>query len=429
MTPAAPDPSPTATTGPHGGLESTVARFAEDMVRRWRLGERPTAESYFDRRPDLWDRPDAALELVAEELALRDEFGPPASRSELARRFPQWAARAQAVLDYQRVLGPHPGPPRPPGPGELLGPFQVHTELGRGAHGRVYRAAQLDLADRPVVLKVGPDDGGEHLSLARLQHTHIVPLYSAHEFPDRGLRALCMPFFGGATLADLLARVDQLPPGPRAGRDLLAALAATDPDGDPPTRGPAWGILDQAGFAGAVCWIGACLADALQYAHERGLLHLDVKPSNVLLAADGVPMLLDFHLALPPLRAGAPPPPWLGGTPGYMPPEQEAAFRAVQEGTSLPADLDPRADVFALGRLLADALDRDPAAVTAGLSDVVAKTTAPAAADRYPTAAALAADLRRHLSDLPLRGVRNRSVRERWRKWRRRRPYAPAFAL
>jgi tetratricopeptide (TPR) repeat protein len=411
-------------------IRAAVEGYAEDMVRRWRQGERPAVESYLDRRPELWDRPDAALELVAEELALRDEFGPPVSRSELARRFPNWAARAQAVLDYQRALGPRPGEPRLPAPGELLGLFQILAELGRGAHGRAFLAAQLDLADRPVVLKIGPADGGEHLSLARLQHTHIVPLYSAHEFPDRGLRALCMPYFGGATLAALLTRIDRLPPGPRAGRDLLAALGAGEPSaGAPRGRGPAWGILERAGFAGAVCWVGACLADALQYAHDHGLLHLDLKPSNVLLAADGVPMLLDFHLALPPLRAGDPPPPWLGGTPGCMPPEQEAALRAVRAGVAVPADLDARADVFALGTLLSESLARDPAGITAGLRDVLAKATAPAAADRYPSAAALAADLRRHLSDLPLRGVRNRSARERWAKWRRRRPYAPAFAL
>jgi serine/threonine protein kinase/tetratricopeptide (TPR) repeat protein len=428
MTPIPSDPDFQPMTDPDD-LRAAVEGFAEDMVRRWRRGERPAVESYLDLRPELWDRPDPALELVAEELALRDEFGPPASRSEMARRFPKWAARAQAVLDYQRVLGPRPGEPHLPAPGELLGPFQVLAELGRGAHGRVFLAAQLDLADRLVVLKVGPDDGGEHLSLARLQHTHVVPLYSAHEFSDLGLRALCMPYFGGATLAALLSRIDRLPPGPRAGRDLLAALGAGAPPVETqPVRGPAWGILDRASFVGAVCWVGACLADALQYAHDRGLLHLDLKPSNVLIAADGVPMLLDFHLALPPLRAGDPAPAWLGGTPGYMPPEQEAALHAVRCGAAVPADLDARADVFALGTLLFEALARDPAGVTTGLRDILTKATAQAA-DRYPTAAALAADLRRHLSDLPLRGVRNRSWRERWGKWRRRRPYAPAFAL
>src|SRR5439155_11059167 len=62
--------------------------------------------------------------------------------------------------------------------------------------------------------------------------------------------------------------------------------------------------------------------------------------------------------------------------------------------------------------------------VSPGVQAIVRKCLAPAARDRYPDAAALAADLRRHLADLPLRGVANRSPAERWRKWRRRRPYA-----
>ena len=71
-----------------------------------------------------------------------------------------------------------------------------------------------------------------------------------------------------------------------------------------------------------VCRIGICLADAAQYAHDRGLLHLDIKPSNVLVAADGQPMLLDFHLARGRLLEGDAAPAWFGGTPGYMSPEQ-----------------------------------------------------------------------------------------------------------
>ena len=60
-----------------------------------------------------------------------------------------------------------------------------------------------------------------------------------------------------------------------------------------------WRQLATAPYTDAVCWVAACLADALQYAHDRGLLHLDIKPSNVLVAAAGVPMPLDFHLARP----------------------------------------------------------------------------------------------------------------------------------
>src|SRR5205807_4862236 len=65
--------------------------------------------------------------------------------------------------------------------------------------------------------------------------------------------------------------------------------------------------------------------------------------------------------------------------------------------------------------------------VSVGLADVIRKCLAADPADRYPHMAALAADLRRHLADLPLAGVRNRSLVERWRKWRRRRPHGVAL--
>ena len=88
--------------------------------------------------------------------------------------------------------------------GDTLGDFRLIGELGRGAHGRVFLAAQAGLADRPVVLKVTPQHDREFLSLARLQHTHVIPLFGVYDFPEHNLRALCQPYFGGATLARLL---------------------------------------------------------------------------------------------------------------------------------------------------------------------------------------------------------------------------------
>jgi serine/threonine protein kinase len=278
-----------------------------------------------------------------------------------------------------------------------------------------------------VVVKLTPRTDAEHVSLARLQHTHIVPLYAAHDDPGRRLRVLCMPYFGGVTLAHALAALAPVPAADRTPADLWAAPGA---DGGPPRAGAA------ADYPRAVAAVGACLADALQYAHDRGLVHLDVKPSNVLLTADGQPMLLDFHLARPPLPAGGPPPARLGGTPAYLAPEHRAALDAVRAGRPVPAPVDGRADVFSLGGVLYEALAGDRPGdrprplmalnrrVSTGLSDVVMKCLAADPGDRYPDADAVAADLRRHLADEPLRGVRNRSAAERWRKWRRRRPHA-----
>src|SRR5205814_3377830 len=128
------------------------------------------------------------------------------------------------------------------------------TELGRGALGRVFLASQLSLGDRPVVLKLTPGEAREHLSLARLQHTHIVPLYSVHDHPDRGLRALCMPYFGGATLAQLLEALRPQPPAGRTGKHLLDALdraQAASALGPPPVGGEPRGRAARQALAGA----------------------------------------------------------------------------------------------------------------------------------------------------------------------------------
>ncbi|QEL20364.1 protein kinase domain-containing protein [Limnoglobus roseus] len=404
-------------------LSARVEQLADAMVADWEGGTTHPAEQYLNRCPELWQHPDAALELLAEELTLRDERGWPVAAGELEARFPQWQPQVQALLECQQILGPRLSPPQFPQSGETLGGFLLQSELGRGAHGRVYLASQSTLADRPVVLKVSPIAGDEHLSLARLQHTNIVPLYSAEDFPAKRLRALCLPYFGGLTLAEIQSDL-QDSAEPLAGRDLLNALPSS-----PDQHGPTWSYLQEASLTDAVCWIGASLADALQYAHDRGILHLDLKPSNVLIAADGVPMLLDFHLAHPPLAAGSPAPTWLGGTRAYMAPEHCAAVEAVRSSGTIQTPVGPAADVYSLGVMLRDFLRATRCPVSHGLSDVLDRCTAPTLANRYAHAADLAADLRRHLSDLPLKGVTNRSLIESWGKWRRRRPYALPLAF
>jgi serine/threonine protein kinase/predicted Zn-dependent protease len=421
-------------------LRTLAERLAEEMAERWRAGERPRVEDYLGRYPALADDAGAALELLAEEISLRNESGQGSDADELTARFPHWRQQVLTLLVFHRALSGPLGRPCFPTAGDSLGDFRLLAELGQGAHGRVFLAAQPSLADRPVVLKLGPRIGREHLSLSRIQHTHVVPLHSVHDFPERGLRGLCQPYFGGATLAGLLRLLRAIPAGRRTGLDLLRALReaqARNPVAMP-VEGPACRYLGRASYPDVVCWIGARLADALHYAHERGLLHLDLKPSNVLLAADGQPMLLDFHLARSPLQAGARPLSGLGGTPHYMPPEQAAALVAVSAHRAVPEAVDGRADVYALGALLygmlggdvpipADsvggALRRRNPQVTPGLADLLTRSLATKTASRYATAADLGADLRRHLAGLPLRGVANRSLAERWRKWRRRRPY------
>src|SRR5947209_1070071 len=118
--------------------------------------------------------------------------------------------------------------------GETVFHFRLREELGRGAFARVYLAEQANLAGRPVVLKISGIEGSEPQTLAQLQHTHIVPIYSVHEDARAGLRAVCMPYFGGASLSRIVQRLWDEGAPPSQGRQLVAALEtlqALVPDG------------------------------------------------------------------------------------------------------------------------------------------------------------------------------------------------------
>jgi serine/threonine protein kinase len=424
--------------------DALAAQLKEELAERWRQGDRPLAEELLTQHPQLWSQPEAALELIYEEICQRRAHEQPSESADFQRRFPQWGEQVKELFDKPPAATPPPARRGLPQVGEMLDEFQLVAELGRGAQGCVYLATQPDLADRAVVLKVTPCDGREHLSLARLQHTYIVPLYFVRDDPDRNLRILCMPYFGGTTLAALLQTLQDIPPAERTGQHLLDALnrAQASAPLSVPARGPARQLLARASYVQALCWIGSCLADALQYAHERGLVHMDLKPSNILLTADAQPMLLDFHLAHAPIRPDGPQPAGIGGTPAYMPPEQRVVLAAICARKPPPVGLDGRADLFSLGAVLYQALggsvpvgpQSPPLSainpqVSCGLSDIIRKCVAPDPRDRYPDAAALAADLHRHRTHQPLAGVPNRSLRERWQKWRQRRPFDLAFVL
>ena len=347
---------PSVRGGPRsrGGQADSVARLVEEFAAAWERGERPPAEAFLERHRLVSTQPEAAIRLIYEEVCLRQDRGEAVPLSELVERFPQWQAELALLLDCDRLLGAMPAPPAFPESGEQLGDFLLMAELGRGARGRCFLAAQPSLSYRQVVLKVTPDDHVEHLSMARLQHTHIMPLYSEHEFAERRLRALCMPYLGGTSLARLLDELGRLPADRHSGRSVLEILDRSQQASPWPQAGdsPARRFLAQASYVHAVCWIGACLADALQYAHDRRLVHMDIKPSNILLTADGQPMLLDFHLAREPIAIGKPPADGVGGTPGYMSPEQEAAIAAMDSGRPVRSGIDARSDVYSLGCVL-----------------------------------------------------------------------------
>jgi serine/threonine protein kinase/Flp pilus assembly protein TadD len=358
-----------------------------------------------------------------------------------------------------------PGAPTFPDPGQQLFGFRLRGELGRGAFARVYLAEQADLAGRPVVLKVSAIDGDEPQTLAQLQHTNIVPIYSVHEDAQAGLRAVCMPYFGGASLSAVLVKAFADAPRPTRGEQLVNALQAVAAPAVPvgaPAAGaaPALSIatgptaldaLRRMSYAAASLWVVERLAQALHHAHQRGIIHRDIKPSNVLLGSDGQPMLLDFNVSENAhgnlARA------MLGGTVAYMSPEHLRAM--VNHKAASACGADHRADIYSLGmvlyemlagarpfqqtgsysaartEMLAMAQERSQSAPSLrgqrpdtswSLESVVRHCLATEAANRYQTAEELAEDLRRVLTDRPLKYAPELSRRERLAKWLRRHP-------
>ena len=209
------------------------------------------------------------------------------------------------------------------------------------------------------MLKVSTRSTAEPRLLARARHAHIVEVLRHAAADDGALHLVCMPFLGGATLAAVLEARRKLGRRPRSGRDLLADLdRASAPEY--PAAGlarPAREIIAGLSYPEALAWIVARLAEALDHAHRRGVAHGDLKPSNILLTAEGTPMLFDFNLAVDwHEAAGRRPAADPGGTLAYMAPER---LRAIAEGRRGPrpeaADLH-RADLYALGLVLLEAL-------------------------------------------------------------------------
>ncbi|TCK01142.1 serine/threonine-protein kinase [Nocardia alba] len=239
--------------------------------------------------------------------------------------------------------------------GDRVGDFELLTELGVGAFARVFLARQRSM-QRLVAVKISADSGTEPQTLAQLDHAYIVRVFDqlVLDPPEDGsprLRLLYMQFLPGGTLLDLLRWVRATPPAERDGRLLLDAIdaAMTEKGEIRPADSSVRHEIARLSWPDTVAWLGRRLAAALDHAADRGVLHRDVKPANVLLTAEGVPKLADFNISFSE-TAGTSPLSYFGGSLAYMSPEQLEASHPGYDRTA--ADLDARSDLFSLGVLL-----------------------------------------------------------------------------
>jgi len=264
---------------------------------------------------------------------------------------------------------------RPEVPG---GRYEVQEKLGAGGMGTVYRARDRQLA-RDVAIKVVRDTRApaalaarlreEARTIAALEHSSIPPVYEVGELAD-GRAYYVMRFVNGTTLA-------------RA----------------------------EAGSRNAALRLFLRLCEAVAHAHARGVVHRDLKPENVMLAAHGELFVMDWGIAgaLGPeggASSEAAAPSEAAGTPGFMAPEQEHPGSAA---------IDARADVYALGGILAFLATgrgpaRDGALELGGLARPLAAVIAHARerdpAARYPSAQELARDVAAFLDREPVAAYR-----------------------
>jgi serine/threonine protein kinase/WD40 repeat protein len=410
-------------------IDPELGEIIESAVSRLRAGQRVDVEGLAAAHPEYAEQLRELLPMAATMIVLgaaNECLEPPASPGLVPPR------GEETLLSHRQ-----------------LGDFRIVRELGHGGMGTVYEAEQLSMG-RHVALKVLPFVAlWQHKSLQRfrnevraaaaLDHPHIVAVYFIGE--ERGVHFFAMQLIRGQSLADMIAQLRSLEQGNSPNSNAptndssVNALSSTKhiEQARISTAADSWQAAEHFRTAAR---LGIQAAEALQHAHDLGVLHRDIKPSNLMLDAEGQLYITDFGLARIEADVGVTMTGDIIGTLRYMSPEQALAKRVV---------IDHRADIYSLGATLYELLTLQPAfgetdraellkqitfeeprslrkldrRIPVELETIVLKAMAKFPEDRYETSQRLADDLRAFLEHRPIQ-ARPASFADRVWKWSQR---------
>ena len=339
----------------------------DEVCQRWRSGETPDARAEIDRRRQQGVEVTKTefVDLAYEAYAAAAEQGLSVDPRQYPEQFPTFHESVRRSIEVHQFIDDELGSATPiedpmwPEVESQILDFYLIAELGRGVRARAYLAKNTRLGSRLEVVKVArtEDSYDEAESQGRLSHDNIVPVLHVKRDPITNLTVIIMPYLGRVTLADIIRDFLGRAEWPTHARSVLELAQADDA---PTTMKPKPAL--NGSYLDAAIELGRQIAAGLSAAHDEGVVHGDMKPSNVLVTPAGRAMLLDFNLAQDEQRQWQLP--RVGGTLPYLSTEQLQARYETQLAVETTAAesakdyvmADRQTDLFSLGVILYELL-------------------------------------------------------------------------